>query len=523
MTTTINRDELTVKAIERIAKARAEIVLTNTFYGVALGQVEPKPSWQIPTMATDGKVHLFNPEFVNNLSFDETVFVQKHENEHDVRRHHTRRGNRDPLRWNKATDYAINVDLVDGGDKPPKKIFLDARFRGMSAEDIYRCLEVEEAEEKRKRQEAEEQEAADAPEESPDKGDDEGADEDKADDADGDDEGKADEGQPDESEEGDDDGDGDQGDTPGQGSDAQGGDDGQPGEGTGEGAGETKGEAEGDGTGEGSDGAEGDAGGDGSGGGMPAEGEGRDPRSVGDPGNCGEVLDASDDLGEIANEDARWQMVARQAAMLSAKRGGLPGHVAREIGRADSEPENWREVLRRFFDAGATTIETWNKPNRRFVSSGLYLPGTQRDGLNRVAILIDTSGSVCWYPGALEAIQREVKAALDEHIVNEAVVIYGDTRVTRVDEYHSGDDVEFDPRGGGGTVMRPLFDYVKTELDNVSLIVNFTDLEIESEAELGAAPDSPVLFAVVGHPINVKRYIAAGTPWNSPAIEIRPE
>jgi predicted metal-dependent peptidase len=532
MTTTINRDELTVKAIERIAKARAEIVLTNTFYGVALGQVEPLPNWNFPTMATNGKVHYFNPEFITGLSFDETVFVQKHENEHDVRRHHTRRGNRDPLRWNKATDYAINIDLVDGGDKPPEKIFLDARFRGMSAEDIYRTLEIEEAEEQRKRQEAEDEESSDQPEQSPDEGSDEGEDEndnaDEADDGEGDDDPQEGADQSDDEEESDEDGEGEQqGEAPGQdgegdqGGDAPGGDDGQPGEGTGEGAGETKGEAEGDGTGEGSDGAEGDASGNAGGSGMPGEGEGMDPRSSGDPGNCGETIDASSDPGEIADSDARWQRVFRQASMLAAKRGGLPGHVAREIQRADREPENWRDVLRRFFDNGATTIETWNKPNRRFVSSGLYLPGTQRDGLNRVAILIDTSGSVTWYPGSLEAIQTECQAVLDERIVDELVVVYGDVRVTRVDTYGPGDTIDFDPKGGGGTMMRPLFDYVRTELDNVSLVLAFTDLEIESEAELGPEPHCPTLWACVGFPARVKQYLL-NTPWGSPGIEVTP-
>jgi predicted metal-dependent peptidase len=256
---------------------------------------------------------------------------------------------------------------------------------------------------------------------------------------------------------------------------------------------------------------------------MPAEGEGRDPRSSGDPGACGETIDASDDLGEIANEDAKWERVFRQAAMLAAKRGTAPGHIAREIERADHPPQSWREVLRAWFDHGATTQETWNRPNRRFVSSGLYLPGTMRDGINKAVFLIDTSGSVTWFPGSLESIKIECQAALDERIIDQLTVVYGDTQVTRIDEYRSGDDIEFDPKGGGGTVMKPMFDFVRDEISDASLIVAFTDLEIEPEAELGPAPDCPVLFAVVGHPVNVKRYIAAGTPWNSPAIEIRPE
>jgi hypothetical protein len=52
--------------------------------------------------------------------------------------------------------------------------------------------------------------------------------------------------------------------------------------------------------------------------------------------------------------------------------------------------------------------------------------------------------------------------------------------------------------------------------------VAFTDLEIEPESELGPEPHCPVLWAVVGYPANVKKYLAA-TPWGAPGIEVRPE
>ena len=58
--------------------------------------------------------------------------------------HHTRRGGRNPRRWNMACDYAINPMLVDAGLTLPKDVLPDNRFRGMSAERIYNLLEEEE-------------------------------------------------------------------------------------------------------------------------------------------------------------------------------------------------------------------------------------------------------------------------------------------------------------------------------------------------------------------------------------------
>jgi predicted metal-dependent peptidase len=501
-------------ALDRVAKARAELILDRTFYGVLVSQVEPKLSRQFPTMATNGKVHFVNPDFIAELTQDEVLGVQAHESEHDARRHHTRRGHRDPKKWNEATDYAINIDLIDEGFTLPKGALVDPKYRGMSAEDIYRSREIDEALEQQKQQEqsqADDESDESESDQQPEQDQDDGQSEDESDDGDQDSD-------TDEGEGGGDADDADEGDQDGQGGGEAGqGDDEANGKG---GGGDADDEAEGEGQGQGEgEGAEAEGQGEGQGEGGDAESAGESaPQSSGDPGRCGEVLDAAEDAADVAAEDSKWETVLRQAAALAAKRGTAPGHVAREIERADHPPQDWRETLRAWFDNGATSQETWTRPNRRFIGGGLYLPGRQRDGINKAVFMIDTSGSVTYYPGALEAIKVETQAALDENIIDEVVVLYGDTRVTRVDTYRNGDEVEFDPRGGGGTDLRPMFEHVATEIDDAKLIVAFTDLEI---GDPGPEPHCPVLWAAVGYPESVKRYLA-NTPWNAPGIEVRP-
>jgi hypothetical protein len=53
---------------------------------------------------------------------------------------------------------------------------------------------------------------------------------------------------------------------------------------------------------------------------------------------------------------------------------------------------------------------------------------------------------------ALALVLNETQAALDDGVINEVVVVYGD-RVTKIETYHTGEDMEFDPRGGGGTTV----------------------------------------------------------------------
>jgi predicted metal-dependent peptidase len=116
----------------------------HPFFGTLLFRLGARARSSIATMATDGVSLYFNPEFVEDLSNAELIGTPAHEVMHPALQHHTRRGGRNPRRWNMACDYAINPMLVDAGLTLPKDVLLDNRFRGMSAERIYNLLEEEE-------------------------------------------------------------------------------------------------------------------------------------------------------------------------------------------------------------------------------------------------------------------------------------------------------------------------------------------------------------------------------------------
>jgi predicted metal-dependent peptidase len=94
-------------------------------------------------MATDGVSLYYNPDFVETLNAATLAGTLAHEVMHPALHHHVRRSGRDPKRWNEACDYAINPLLVDAGLSCPRACFIDNRFRGMSAEQIYNLLESE--------------------------------------------------------------------------------------------------------------------------------------------------------------------------------------------------------------------------------------------------------------------------------------------------------------------------------------------------------------------------------------------
>jgi predicted metal-dependent peptidase len=71
----------------------------------------------------------------------ELVFPWAHEIMHCALNHHTRHGKRDPKLWNMATDYVINLILVDPKiGAMPEGGLLEGLYRGMSAEKVYGVL-----------------------------------------------------------------------------------------------------------------------------------------------------------------------------------------------------------------------------------------------------------------------------------------------------------------------------------------------------------------------------------------------
>lgn len=127
-------------AIERrLTQARVQLVLGQPFFGSLCTRLKLAPG-SVPTMATNGKQILYNPEFVASLTPAELEAVLAHEVMHVALAHHCRRGDRERRIWNEAADYAINPILVGNGFTLPADVLIDPLFADLSAEEIYSRL-----------------------------------------------------------------------------------------------------------------------------------------------------------------------------------------------------------------------------------------------------------------------------------------------------------------------------------------------------------------------------------------------
>lgn len=127
--------------MQRMKRARTMLLLHYPFFGYLAAKLKILETDKFPTMATDGKHIFFNPKFTKGLSNNQTLTGIAHEVMHNACEHFSRIGTREPEKWKKAADYAINLILKDAGFTPIEipgvfSWLLDEQYRGMTAEKI---------------------------------------------------------------------------------------------------------------------------------------------------------------------------------------------------------------------------------------------------------------------------------------------------------------------------------------------------------------------------------------------------
>jgi len=224
------------------------------------------------------------------------------------------------------------------------------------------------------------------------------------------------------------------------------------------------------------------------------EEEGNGEGDGGDPGGCGAVLDSGKESpAERAKIAADWRQAVAQAVQIAKERGTLPDSIARMAEEMLTPTVPWADVLREFVRSHARDDYSWKRPNRRFVSQGLYLPSLDSEMLGEIVVSIDTSGSVD--PPTLAQFGGELTGIL-ECFPCRLTTIYHHAAVYRVDTWNPGDGpIVFDKLQSGGTDHVPVFDKIEELGLEPACMIALTDLYTAFPSN---APAFPVLWAVSG-------------------------
>ena len=138
--------------IDKLVTARIALLLKHPFFGNLATRLKlvNADDW-CPTAGTDGRNFYYNTKFIDSLTPREAEFLFGHEVLHNVFEHMlVRIGDRNPMLWNIAADYAVNQILVEGkigempqGKKGENKGFQDDKYKDWPAEKIYDALKKE--------------------------------------------------------------------------------------------------------------------------------------------------------------------------------------------------------------------------------------------------------------------------------------------------------------------------------------------------------------------------------------------
>ena len=116
-----------------IDSIKRKLLIKYPTFGSVIANLEFQTNFDIETAETDGKVLLYNPKFLDNLSEKQQLFIFAHEVCHVAFEHIYRSEGKDKKLWNMATDSVINsllkqdgLPIVEGGVDIPEAINYDA-------------------------------------------------------------------------------------------------------------------------------------------------------------------------------------------------------------------------------------------------------------------------------------------------------------------------------------------------------------------------------------------------------------
>jgi predicted metal-dependent peptidase len=166
----------------------------------------------------------------------------------------------------------------------------------------------------------------------------------------------------------------------------------------------------------------------------------------------------------------------RQGALVAGKTGSGGD---RDLAELLTPQVDWREVLREFVQTtcAGSDYSTYRRPNRRYLSGGMYMPSGVSESVGELIVAVDTSGSIG--QRELSVFLSEIKEICDTVHPDAIRLLYWDTKVC-ADERYVG--VECDdlakstkPAGGGGTCVECVTDYITQEQIKAQACIVLTD------------------------------------------------
>ncbi len=203
---------------------------------------------------------------------------------------------------------------------------------------------------------------------------------------------------------------------------------------------------------------------------------------------------SEEEQGELAEQIDN---AIRQGAITAGKMGSGGNRAIDSM----MQPEvDWVDVLREFATetCRGRDYSTYARPNRRYLSSGWFMPSGVSEHVGELVISIDTSTSIG--QPELTKFLSEVQGVVENVNPEKIRVLYWDTKVC-ADEVYEADEVDkliesTKPAGGGGTEISCVNKYLTEEQINPQAVIVFTDGYLGGD---WGTWNCPVLWCILDH------------------------
>ncbi|MFT7860121.1 MAG: VWA-like domain-containing protein [Sulfurimonas sp.] len=180
---------------------------------------------------------------------------------------------------------------------------------------------------------------------------------------------------------------------------------------------------------------------------------------------------------QLQEEILQEQLMAEEAISLLEQKfqsGEVPESIERFFDISEFGKVNWRDELRDAIDKYYRDDYAIMPPSKKLLYQGIYLPSNISNTF-KLVVAIDSSGSID--EELLNQFLSEVNFLM-EHVQNyEIDLIVCDDKIHSHQTFYSGEPLEVKVVGSGGTDFRPVFEFVEQNIDEVKLLLYFTDLD----------------------------------------------
>ena len=164
----------------------------------------------------------------------------------------------------------------------------------------------------------------------------------------------------------------------------------------------------------------------------------------------------------------------------------------------------WVSQIREFIQTSFVKQEetTFRRLNRRFLAQDMYLPTMQGNSVSKLILAPDVSGSML-YDGRYERCMTEIQGLAEQLHIDEVHIMYWDSKV--IHETYTGEEFKnwkdkTRPKGGGGTDVGCVSDYIRENRIDADAVIVFTDGDVTGWGKW----TMPVLFAITNKFRNIE-------------------